>query len=175
MSNTLVDPPDLAGLPGAPFTQAVVDSAVGTLRGDMGWHIAPAVTETIKVDGSPDKVLVLPTRWLVSVTAVRDVSGAAPVTLTGWRASNPGRGLLYRDEGWPQGFEVIEVDLKHGYADTPAELLPAIAFYCHAQRVDETVSSESLLSWSKTYRSTSGTSPGLVELVLAKFSTRTEN
>lgn len=167
MANTLVDPADLADYPGAPFTQAVVDSAVAALRGDCGWHIAPVLTETVTVDGSDTRLLFVPTLKLVSVSAVRDVTGAAPIALTGWRKS--GAGMLSRAAGWPCGFDAVEVDLVHGYAETPAELLPAVAYYCQAQRNDETVSAETLLSWSKTFRSSSKTSPSLVGQVLGGF------
>ena len=177
MTNTLADPADLADYPGAPFTQAVVDSAVAALRGDCGWHIAPEVTETLTVNGSPDKTLILPTLLIVEITAIRDVTGTTPVTLTGWRQASKA-GLLSRDEGWPTGYEALEVDLTHGYADTPADLLPAVAYYSQAQLADSNVSTESLLSWSKTTRPlSSASSPGQGSplAVLARYNVKTEN
>ena len=176
MTNTLADPADLADYPGAPFTQGVVDAAVASLRGDCGWHIAPEVTETLVVNGSPDKTLILPTLLIVEITAIRDVSGTTPVTLTGWRQQSRA-GLLWRDEGWPDGFEVVEVDLTHGHTDTPAEILPAVAYYSQAQLSDSNVSTESLLSWSKTTRPLSSpASPGQGSplAVLARFNVKTE-
>ncbi len=177
MANTLADPADLADYPGAPFTQAVVDAAVAALRGDCGWHIAPQATETLTVNGSPTQTLILPTLYIVGITAIRDVSATTPVTLTGWRMASRA-GLLWREEGWPDGFEVIEVDLTHGYTDTPAELLPAVAYYSQAQLADSNVSTESLLSWSKTTRPLSSpASPGQGSplAVLARFNVKTES
>jgi len=177
MANTLADPADLADYPGAPFTQAVVDSAVAALRGDCGWHIAPQTTETLTVNGSPTQTLILPTLYIVGITAIRDVSATTPVTLTGWRMASRA-GLLWREEGWPDGFEVIEVDLTHGYTDIPAELLPAVAYYSQAQLADSNVSTESLLSWSKTTRPLSSpASPGQGSplAVLARFNVKTES
>lgn len=177
MTNTLADPADLADYPGAPFTQAVVDAAVAALRGDCGWHIAPAITETITVNGSPDQTLILPTLLIGEITAIRDVTGTTPVTLTGWRMSSRA-GLLSRDDGWPDGFEALEVDLTHGYTDTPADLLPAVAYYSQAQLADSNVSTESLLSWSKTTRPLSSpSSPGQGSplAVLARYNVKTEN
>lgn len=176
MTNTLADPADLADYPGAPFTQAVVDAAVASLRGDCGWHIAPQATETLTVNGSPTQTLILPTLYIVGITAIRDVSGDTPVVLTGWRMASRS-GLLWRDEGWPDGFEVVEVDLTHGYTDTPTELLPAVAYYSQAQLADSNVSTESLLSWSKTTRPMSSpASPGQGSplAVLARFNVKTE-
>ncbi len=159
MANTLADPADLADYPGAPFTQAVVDSAVAALRGDCGWHIAPQTTETLTVNGSPTQTLILPTLYIVGITAIRDVSATTPVTLTGWRMAS-------------------RVDLTHGYTDTPAELLPAVAYYSQAQLADSNVSTESLLSWSKTTRPLSSpASPGQGSplAVLARFNVKTES
>ncbi|HEY9353816.1 MAG TPA: hypothetical protein VIP28_11220 [Nocardioides sp.] len=177
MTNTLADPADLADYPGAPFTQAVVDSAVAALRGDCGWHIAPEITETLTVNGSPDKTLILPTLLIVEITAIRDVSGDTPVVLTGWRMSSRA-GLLRREEGWPDGFEVIEVDLTHGHTDTPADLLPAVAYYSQSQSADQTISTESLLSWSKTTRpgyAPTSVGQGSPLAILARYNVKTEN
>jgi hypothetical protein len=150
MTNTLVDPPDLADYPGAPFPAGTVDAAVANLRETVGWHIAPQVTETLTVHGSNTDLLVLPTLKIVTVTAVRDVSSTTPVTLTGYRV-NSKAGLLQREEGWPEGFEVVEVDLTHGLTECPKDLLPAVAWFCQRQTVDASLSSESLGSWSESY------------------------
>jgi hypothetical protein len=177
MTNTLVDASELAGYPGAPFSPAVVDSAVAALRGDCGWHIAPEITETLTLNGSPDKTLILPTLRIVEITAIRDVSGDTPVVLTGWRQASKA-GLLWRDEGWPEGLEVVEVDLTHGNTETPPDLLPAVAYYVQSQSSDSTVSTESLLSWSKTTRP--GYAPkslgqGSPLSVLARYNVGTES
>lgn len=176
MSNTLVDPPDLADYPGAPFAGSVVDAAVANLRSDVGWHIAPEVTETLTVDGSPDQTLILPTLRIVSVSAVRDVSGDTPVALTGWKMSARS-GMLWRSEGWPNGFGAVEVDLTHGYTDTPAELLPVVAWYCRQQQVDSALSSETLGSWSESYRGPAAAASDAMEYpasTVVKYQTRTE-
>ncbi len=177
MANTLVNPDQLADFPGAPFTPGVVDSAVAALRGDCGWHIAPELTETITVDGSPDQTLILPTLRIVQITAIRDVTGTTPVVLTGWR-TRATAGLLWREEGWPTGYAAVEVDLTHGYTDTPADLLPAVAYYSQSQSTDSTISTESLLSWTKTTRpgyAPTSVGQGSPLAVLARFNVKTEN
>lgn len=171
MANTLAQPVELADFPGAPFTQGVVDSAVGAVRLEAGWHIAPQVTETIKVHGSGGTMLILPTLRLTTVTEVRDVSGDTPVVLGGWRKST--KGILTRDAGWPCGIEVIEVDLTHGYTTTPPELFPVIAYFSKVQQVDPTVSQEALGSWSRTFRASSGDQSGLPLAVLSRFTVQT--
>lgn len=124
MVNTLVQVSDLAGFQGAPFTQTNVDAAAAELRSRLGWHVAPVQTETLTLDhdGGPD--LVLPTRKIVTVIEIRDVSGTTPNVLTGYRVS--------KDTGivsgyWPRGLAVLEVDLAHGYPTTPQDLAAAVA------------------------------------------------
>ncbi len=175
MANTLVNADQLDDFPGAPFKPGIVDAAVGGLRGDVGWHIAPEVTETITVDGSPDQTLILPTLKIATITAIRDVTGTTPVAVTGWRMASTA-GLLWREDGWPCGFAAVEVDLTHGFADTPPELLPAVAYYCQAQLTDANVSTESLLSWSKTTRpiSSPSTGQGSPLAILERFNVKTE-
>lgn len=152
MTNTLVQPSDLASYPGAPFSESIVDAAVDRLRRDSGWHIAPQVTETLKVDGHGGRLLVLPTLQLVNVTAVRDVSGDTPQVLDEWKRSRIG--ILTRDGGWPCGLEAVEVDLVHGYTTTPLELFAVVADLCRATLSDPRVQQERLGNWSRTLRGT---------------------
>lgn len=121
MSNTLVSSAELTDFPGAPFDDYAVDIAAASVRADAGWHIAPVVTETLTVDSFGGQLLVLPTRRITAVTAIRNVTDGTEV-VTGWRRMTTG---IYRRAGWPIG--TIEVDLSHGYAKTPLELLPVIA------------------------------------------------
>lgn len=177
MVNSLVSPADLASFPGAPFAPAIVDAAVANLRGDVQWHIAPEVTETITVDGSPDQQLVLPSLRIVEVTAIRDVTSTTPVTLTGWRV-NVKTGILQRDEGWPDGFQAIEVDLTHGYTETPPDLYPAVVYYCQRQTVDASLTSEAMGAWSEGYSSPPGAGGAQTMVypasVIAKYNVGTE-
>lgn len=121
MANTLVGPNDLIDLPGAPYDDALVDMAAASVRAEAGWHIAPVQAETLTVDSYGGYLLILPSRRVVSVTAVRDVTTGSEV-LTGWSRMSGG---LYRRTGWPAG--VLEVDLTHGYDTTPLDLLPILA------------------------------------------------
>lgn len=150
MSNDLADPPDLADYPGAPFSQQVVDGAVGALRRRAGWHIAPLKTETVTVDGSDTRLLVLPTLQLTAVSEVRDVSGTSPVVLHNWSAARAG--MLRRADGWPCGFLAVAADITHGYVECPPDLLSVIATLCTLSTTNGQVEQESLGSWSVTLR-----------------------
>lgn len=134
MADPLVAATDLAEFPGAPFPVAIVASAAESVRRDAGWHIAPSVTETVTVDGKGGQWLFLPSLHVTAVTAVRDVSGDTPTTLTGWRLTRAG--MLYRAAGWPYAVAAVEVDLTHGYDACPPELLPAIAARAQSARVN---------------------------------------
>lgn len=160
----LVTSVELDGLPGAPFDDSIVSIASAQVRADAGWHIAPVVTETLTVDSNGGALLVLPTRRIVSVTAVRDVTTGSDV-VSGWTRSG---GYLYRSRGFPAG--VLEVDLTHGYAFTPPDLLPVIADY--ARRVgdprDPGVASRSVGQVSESYR-TDGATSTTVTPALARY------
>lgn len=153
----LVEPEDMAGQPGAPFSQAALAAIGESIRREAGWHIAPEVTETLIVDSIGGRILILPTLHLVSVSQVRDGDGSV---LTGWRMSK--RGMLSRSSGWPAGFGAVEVDVVHGHKTCPAELLPVVA-----SRAQRRVRSESIGGRSVTFDADpdAGTAPS----VLARF------
>lgn len=138
MTNDLAAPSDLAGFPGAPFTDAIVDAAVADLRARLGWHVAPEHTETLTLDHEGGDVI-LPTRKIVSVGEVRDVSGTTPLVISGYRVSATA-GFLTGCE-WPRGASVLEVDLVHGYDEATPDLLSAIATLCGHVSSDQRVSS----------------------------------
>jgi hypothetical protein len=122
--DTLAFADDLSSYPGAPFTADRTEAAVAAVRREAGWHIAPVRTETVTLDSGGGYFLPLPTRKIVSVTAVRDVTSGSPLAVTGWSVRLSG--LYLRGwAAWPDG--LVEVDLVHGYATTPADLYAVIA------------------------------------------------
>lgn len=156
MANTLVSPADLVDW--GDFDTYLVDVAVAALRADAGWHIAPVVTETLTVDSYGGYLLILPTRRIVSVTAVRDVTTTSEVQ-TAWSRMTGG---LYRKSGWPAG--VLEVDLTHGYTATPLDLLPVVVDYIRraSNPRDLSLASISRGPFAESYRDVGdATSPAL--------------
>ena len=57
--------------PGAPFDELLVEMAQESVRADAGWHIAPVRTETLYLTGHGGAYLPIPSRRIVSVSAVR--------------------------------------------------------------------------------------------------------
>jgi hypothetical protein len=97
-------------------------AAVSAIRGYCGWHIAPVVTEDIKVDGSGGGLLLLPTRFLSNVTGVinddvvvldEDVHWSPRGTV---RIANRGTWTL-------STYGSVQMTITHGYEDFPPEVL----------------------------------------------------
>lgn len=127
MGNDLVAPDALSGLPGAPFTDSEVDLAVATLRGALGWHVAPQRTETVVRDINwPARWVTLPTKALVSVAEVRRLDDGDVIAADRYRVSKAVNSI--RQCGiWPVGHATLEIDMTHGYTECPPELLPVLA------------------------------------------------
>lgn len=139
-----VAPADLAGFPGAPFTQPHIDAVLAKLERTLGWHVAPVQTETLSVRTDGGRMLFLPSRKVTEVTEVR-IDG---LVRADWILTGETEAML---EGyWPKG--TYEVDVVHGYEDVPADLLGEIAKACVAFRTDASLASWSSGPFSATLR-----------------------
>lgn len=87
---------------------------LAAVRSWCGWHIAPSVTETVKVEAEGGSVVLLPSLHVTDVTAARDESGRA-VTNYKWRENGIVRGSWRRDE-------LYAFDVVHGFDEMPTEL-----------------------------------------------------
>lgn len=151
MANDLASPTDLAGLPGAPFTEAQVDAAVQAVRNAAGWHIAPERTETVVLDiVCAERRLRLPTRKLVAVAEIRDADTDEVVVADTYRVSHA-LAQVKRSSWWTSGFETVEVDMTHGYETTPADVLAVVANAVGLARRDPTVQRVSLDDFATSY------------------------
>lgn len=115
----LVSATDLAGFRGAPFPDTLVEAAAETVRAECGWHIAPAVEQTVKVRTGGMDTVNLPSLYVTDVVSVLDRAGA-PVT--GWDFWE--HGVLECPGGFP---DIIKVTFKHGYESCPKDLHSIIA------------------------------------------------
>ncbi|WP_280265348.1 hypothetical protein [Nocardia wallacei] len=97
---------------------------VREVRDYCGWHIAPAVDETLTVDGSGGTVQQLPTLQLNSVTSVTECG----ITLTTddyeWSAD----GSLRHRRGlwWTNRYRGVVAVMNHGYATVPENIVSVI-------------------------------------------------
>lgn len=141
MEPDLVLPDELTGFPGAPFTATVVAAAADAIRHECGWHIAPEVTSTVRVDVS-NGVAVLPTLRLVEVVSVTSESGQALDVR--WGDPNG----VVRLQGCYTGS--ASVVFEHGYESCPPALIGAVAASAQLVRRGQ-VRQESLGSRSVSY------------------------
>jgi hypothetical protein len=120
----MIDAADLVGFRGAPFPQPVIDAAVGAIRDECGWHIAPVREETIQLATGCSDTIVVPSLKVVEILEVTSMTGAfdgtpstsVPVVLED--------GILYRAGGWPA---YVQIRYRHGFATCPDSLKAVVA------------------------------------------------
>ncbi|QTJ64979.1 hypothetical protein HYG77_04775 [Rhodococcus sp. ZPP] len=97
--------------------------AADLVRGECGWHIAPAHEVTLFLDSDGGQVLSLPSLHVVSVSAVTDADDEA---IEGWEFST--MGLLERTGGrrWPRGRRAVKVTFTHGLAAAPHAIIAVV-------------------------------------------------
>lgn len=150
MSDYLATADDLSSFPGAPYDDFLVEVAQASVRAEAGWHIAPVRTETLYLTGTGSPYLSLPSLRVVSISAVRYGPYLTEYT-SGWTFTGGG---LYLSSRWTVG--PVEVDIVHGYDETPIDLLPVIANRAQAMADsrDQAVQSMTQVSgpFTNTYR-----------------------
>jgi hypothetical protein len=158
----MVDPTDLVGFPGAPFTDAQVDAAVDEVRTAAGWHIAPLRTgQTVTLDVERrESWLRLPTRKLASVDEVRDPDSGDAIDADTYRTSLLLAQVKRSGCYWPCGYAAVEVDMTHGYTTCPASVLAVVALACNLAKRDPTVREVAIDDFSVT-RNTDATQAAL--------------
>lgn len=121
----LIAAADLAGFRGAPFSAQVTEAAAESVRSECDWHLAPSVTETVKLRGGGG-VLILPS---LRVTAIASITGVDGTVVDGWEWMP--NGVVERMAGAFPRF--VNVTFTHGYDACPKELLPIIAERAQSQ------------------------------------------
>lgn len=137
-SNDMIEASDLLGFAGAPYQQKAVDAAVGSIRAECEWHIAPQREDTWTLRTGGSDTLVLRTLRVVEVKALasphrRDLTPADVYDL--------GDGVLLMPGGWP---DVVTITVQHGFDECPDELLALIADRARATVGGGRVKSESI-------------------------------
>jgi len=110
MADPLLDNADVVDWLGAPVPTFSQQVAEGAVTGYCGWHVAPERTETIRVQASGSRVVLLPSLHIVDVTSVLDENGD-PVTFTCETS-----GVLRL---WAPHTGRLTVTYTHGYAECP--------------------------------------------------------
>lgn len=101
-------------------------AATQAIRDYCGWHVAPSMPETITLDGSGTGALLLPSRFVKEVRAVRLHGELLSEDTYEWSVD----GILRRRHySWPDRYRCVEVDIVHGFEDEAvlAGMVAAIA------------------------------------------------
>lgn len=158
----LIDRPDAA---------VVAEEVTAAIRDYCGWHVAPAWSETLELDGPGGRLLTLPSLYVTAVAAVT-VDG---VTVTDYEWSTR-RGQLGRWAGWPTGFGSITVTLTHGHPVVPRIVVAAGRAMGKRELLNpKSLRSASALGYSEVYTVPAtgeayGVAPSKVEqAMLARF------
>lgn len=90
------------------------DAAQAAIRLFCGWHVAPVLMETVRVDTDGSRVVHLPTMRLVSLVSVTVGGRAVDVDTVDWSES----GLIRLPYKPPSRFGAVVVTMEHGFDDT---------------------------------------------------------
>ena len=93
-------------------------AALAAARRYCGWHVTPVLTDqTVTIDGTGARILVLPTLNMTALTEVDEDDEELDLAELNWSA----RGLIQKRSGhwWSSMFGAITVIFSHGYADAP--------------------------------------------------------
>ena len=94
-------------------------AACEAVRRYCGWHIAPAVSETLTLDGPGGTLLRLPSARVTAVASVTN-DGTA-IDDPEWSAHG-----MIRAHCWTEKFRGVVVELTHGYDQCPDDLLEVL-------------------------------------------------
>ncbi|WP_054812101.1 hypothetical protein [Nocardia arizonensis] len=95
---------------------------VREIRDYCGWHIAPAIDDTMTVDGSGGTVQQLPTLALNSVASITENGTALETTAYEWSRD----GSLRRCGYWTTRYRGVVAVVNHGFAEVPENLVSVI-------------------------------------------------
>lgn len=107
---------------GTGLDQARLDGIVAEIRAYCGWHIAPAITETITLDGTGADIVQLPTLCLNSITSVIECGVGLAEGSYEWSRD----GTLRRRYPWTARYRGIVVEANHGHATVPANIASVV-------------------------------------------------
>ena len=97
-----------------------IQAAEGAVRRYCGWHIAPVVTETLVLDGTGTRSLLLPTMRIRSIDSL--VIGAERIDVSRVHYSRTAGVVQIEGHLWTRGLGNVEISLTHGYEQAPDEV-----------------------------------------------------
>lgn len=140
-------------------------AAQAAIRRECGWHVAPAIDQTLVVDSYGGRILHLPTKHINSLESItvdgQDVTGQAD-----WSQS----GVIQLRQGqWPDRPRAVTVALNHGYpAEEVPEILELMRSLAKRARTQPGLASQSVNGATATYLTYGGNTLGLQLLQVEK-------
>ena len=110
-----------------PEVARMLEAALVTARRYCGWVVTPVTADEVTLDGPGSRILMLPTRKLVTLTSVSE--RGAPLSLNSLSATPGGPpGITSRPAAvrkssggwWGRDYQSIEVAMTHGYTEEEA-------------------------------------------------------
>ncbi len=101
---------------------AALDAVLAAARRHCGWHVSPARTEEITLDGPGGCILDIPTRRLTDVDGVTESGTDLDVDTLNWSTDGPHGARITKASGarWTDQYRAIVVDITHGFTEAQA-------------------------------------------------------
>ena len=148
---TITDVGDFLGedLTGARLTQATMalEMATADIQGWTRRRLERVANDVIELEGTLEREIVLPSWPVVAVTTVK-VDG---VTVPAAEYTRVGRSL-WRNSGWGEPGEIVEVTYTHGYSPIPDDIrMATVKLAVRTLQNPQGIRQEGIGSYSVTY------------------------
>lgn len=141
---------------------AILRQVQAAIRRWCGWHIAPAVTETLTLDGDGSRHLSLPSLYVTEIAAITHRGVELDPADVDWSESGY---IELRHGRWTDRPRQITVTLTHGYPDIPEDVVElAVSLAARAAASPAGALSESAGGVSLTFGSWNGVAGGIALL-----------
>ena len=146
--------PDIVQVGRVLTSQWWMQAAQASIRRFCGWHVAPSISETLRVDAYGGRVLHLPSKHVTGLSAVT-VAGVDWTDRVDWSAAGT---VQLRHGFWPDAPGAVCVEIEHGWdADDVPEIEALILTIAkRAKSQPGVVASQSVNGASVSYQTAGG-------------------
>lgn len=145
--------PDIVAAGAALTPQWWIQSAQASIRRFCGWHVAPSVTEELRLDSYGGRVLHLPSKHVTAIGSIT-VDGVDVLDRCDWSTAGT---VQLRSGCWPDRPGAVVVNLTHGWeADDVPEVAAMILAIGKRARTQTGVASQSVNGASVSYLTAGG-------------------
>lgn len=146
--------PDIVQVGRVLTSQWWMQAAQASIRRFCGWHVAPSISETLRVDAYGGRVLHLPSKHVTGLLAVT-VAGVDWTDRVDWSAAGT---VQLRHGVWPDAPGAVCVEIEHGWAadDVPEIEALILTIAKRAKSQPGVVASQSVNGASVSYQTAGG-------------------